>query len=399
MSERTLLLGYDLGDEKTQIAVYDQKSREPVLIGQTDDNPYALLDTAIAMDDREPLTGFVAKIREGEEIEVDGKLSRPVNVLAHYFSKTLSLTRKDYPGETIRQLVVTVADATQEFVQVIYDALAKIGVGRDRALVLDHQQSFVYYVLYQKKEIWINDVGLFDCTPDSLKYYQMQVDRSKSPILVGLQKRDYSDALNLSEMGDDHRAAVFENVVYGAIHKQLLSTLYMTGAGFEGDWADGVFQKICVGRRLFKGNNLYVSGACYAARELAGPPRLEDYLLLDEEMITGHVLVRAYADAAEQDLVLAKAGTLWYLVDEEVDVIPDGDNEISLTVKNIFNQSEKQFLIDLEPVQTRVDKHCRLGMRIRFASPQTCVVTIKDKGFGEFFPTSNRIWEKSFEIG
>lgn len=398
MSDRTLLLGVDLGNEKTQLAVYDKTTREPLLIGRTEDNPDGLIDTVISMETQEPLRGFVSKIQRGEDIIVEGKYSHPANVLAYYFRKTLSLTRKQYPGETIRQLVVTVADATKEFVQVIYQALEKIGIGRDRALVLGHKQSFMYYVLYQKKEIWVNDVGVFDYSEDRLNYYQMQVDRAKNPILVGVHKKDYSDALALTNMGENHKAAVFENIVYGAIHKQLLSTLYMTGDGFEGDWAEGVFRKLCIGRRLFKGRNLYVSGACYAAREIADTPRLDNYLLLDEEMITGHVTMQAYADAESKEIILAKAGTPWYLVDEQMDVIPDGDTEIAVTVRNVFDQREKQFMLDLEPVLNKVDRHCRIGIRVRFASPKTCVITLKDKGFGELFPTSNRIWEKSFDI-
>lgn len=398
MSDRTLLLGVDLGNEKTQLAVYDKTTREPLLIGRTEDNPDGLIDTVISMETQGPLRGFVSKIQRGEDIIVEGKYSHPANVLAYYFRKTLSLTRKQYPGETIRQLVVTVADATKEFVQVIYQALEKIGIGRDRALVLGHKQSFMYYVLYQKKEIWVNDVGAFDYSEDRLNYYQMQVDRAKNPILVGVHKKDYSDALALTNMGENHKAAVFENIVYGAIHKQLLSTLYMTGDGFEGDWAEGVFRKLCIGRRLFKGRNLYVSGACYAAREIADTPRLDNYLLLDEEMITGHVTMQAYADAESKEIILAKAGTPWYLVDEQMDVIPDGDTEIAVTVRNVFDQREKQFMLDLEPVLNKVDRHCRIGIRVRFASPKTCVITLKDKGFGELFPTSNRIWEKSFDI-
>lgn len=398
MGDRTLIIGYDLGDEKTQMAVYNQELLEPVLLGQTDDNPDALMDTVISLNDAEVLTGFMGKIRRGEVIEVDGRQSRPVNVLSYYFRKTLSLTRPLYPGQLIRQLVVTIADATQELVEIVYQALEKIGIGRERAVVLGHKQSFLYYVLYQKKEIWINDVGLFDYSQGKLRYYQMQVDRSKKPILVGVTEKNYSDALGKTGVEQVHRAAIFENVVYGAIHKQLLSTLYMTGDGFLGNWADEVFQKLCVGRRLFKGQNLYVSGACYAAKEFAGNPRLSDYLLLDQDMITGHVSMKAYSDADVQKIVLAKAGTPWYLVDEEVDIIPDGDNEISLTVENIFNHTEKQFIIDLEPVSMRVERKCRIGVRVRFANPHSCIVTLKDKGFGELFPTSHRTWEKILEI-
>lgn len=398
MGERTLLLGYNLGDEKTQIAVYDKKTREPVLIGRTEENPDAFIDTEIVMEGREPLVGFVDKIRRGEEIVMDGRHSHPANVLAHFFRKTLSLTRQQYPGETIRQLVVTARNVTQEFAQIIYEALEKIGIGKERAFVAGYKQSFLYYVLYQKKDIWVHDVGLFDYYNRHLTYYQMHVDSAKKPKLVGVNEKDYSDAIEFPDSDDGYQASVIENIIYGAVHKQLLSTLFMTGDGFEGDWADAVFRKLCIGRRLFKGQNLYVSGACFAAREIAETPRLENYLLLDDEMIKNQVWIKAYADAGEQEIVLAKAGTPWYLVDEEVDIIPDGDNEILLMVRNVFHQGEKQFLLDLEPVLTRVDRHCRIGMRIRFSSPDTCVVTLKDKGFGEFFPTSHRIWEKSFKL-
>ncbi len=398
MGERTLLLGYNLGDEKTQIAVYDKKTREPVLIGRTEENPDAFIDTEIVMEGKEPLVGFVDKIRRGEEIVMDGRHSHPANVLAHFFRKTLSLTRQQYPGETIRQLVVTARDVTQEFAQIIYEALEKIGIGKERAFVAGYKQSFLYYVLYQKKDIWVHDVGLFDYYNRHLTYYQMHVDSAKKPKLVGVNEKDYSDAIEFPTSGDGYQASVIENVIYGAVHKQLLSTLFMTGDGFEESWADEVFRKLCIGRRLFKGQNLYVSGACFAAREIAETPRLESYLLLDDEMIKNYVWIKAYADAGEQEIVLAKAGTPWYLVDEEVDIIPDGDNEILLMVRNVFHQGEKQFLLDLEPVLTRVDRHCRIGMRVRFSSPDTCVVTLKDKGFGEFFPTSHRIWEKSFKL-
>lgn len=398
MSERTLLLGYDLGEEKTQMAVYDRKTMEPLLIGQTEENPDALISTEIISEGNHILTGFLSQIRQGKEIMVEGKVSHPVNVLAYYFRKTLSLTRQQYPGETIQQLVVTVADAGQEFASLLYEALEQLGIGRDRVMIISHKQAFLYYVLYQKKELWVNDVGLFDYNANQLKYYQMQVDRSKNPILVGVQEKDYSDALDLADSGEEHRAAVLENVIYGAIHKKLLSTLYMTGDGFEGDWADPVFHKLCVGRRLFKGRNLYVSGACYAAKEMGDSQRLEDYLLLDDDMISSHLFIQIYADAKQQEFQLARAGTPWYIVDQEISLIPFGENEVTLTARDIFDHREKQFILELEPVMGRLDRHCRLGLRVRFASPKRCIVTLKDEGFGDFFPTSNRVWEKSFDI-
>ena len=398
MGERTLLLGYDLCDTRTQLAVYNRERMEPELIGQTDENPDAIYDTAISLEGKEPIRDFLGKIRRGEDIVVEGKVSNPVNVLAYYFRKTLSATRRQFPSETIKQLVVTVPDQSAEYVKLIYDALEKLNIGRDRAAVISHKQSFLYYTLYQKKELWVNDVGLFDYEGKKLRYYQMKLDRRKNPVLAGAVERDLSDAISVAEESGQRKDMVFENIVQGVIHKQILSTLYMTGNGFDGDWSDDVLKRLCVGRRLFRGGNLYVSGACYAARELGESAKLENYMLLDEDMIHCHIILPVYKDAKEQEYLLARAGMPWYQVDKTVDVIPDNENEISFQIKNIFTNEEKSFMIDLNPVAGKTDRRCRLSVRIRFADVKTCVLTIKDRGFGEIFPTSNRIWEKTLTI-
>ena len=398
MGERTLLLGMDLGDETSQLAVYDQELREPELVGQTEDNPEALYDTVIYMEGMEPVRDFLPRIRQGEEIVVDDRVSDPVNVLAYYFRKMLSAARQKYPSEMIRQLVVTVSDTSAAYVQLIYDALEKLGIEKDRAIVIGHKQSFLYYVLYQKAELWINDVGLFDYDGNHMYYYQMQMDRRKKPVPVRVTERDFTDAMIIADAEEAHYGAVFENIVYGAIHKQILSSLYMPGNGFDADRTGDVFQKLCVGRRLFKGQNLYVSGACYAAREIGGTSRLGDYLLMDEEMITCHLSLTVYAGAKRQECILAKAGTPWYQVDRTVELIPDGESELNLKVMNIFTREERTIILDMEPVSGKLARQCRLAVRVRFSDPHTCIVTMKDQGFGEIFPTSNRIWEKTLTV-
>lgn len=398
MGERTLLLGMDLGDRTTQMAVYNRELHEPQLVGQTEDNPEALYATEIQMEDRPPITDFLQRLRQGRHIIVDGRISDSVNVLAFYLRKKLSFVRQYYPSETIRQLIVTVEDQSAEFVQLIYDALEKLGVGKDRALVVGHKQAYLYYVLYQKAELWVNDVGMFDYDGSHLHYYQMQVDRKKNPIPVRIIHKDFTEAMEVADEDEAHRGAVFENIVYGAIHKQIISALYMIGEGFEEEWTDEIFQKLCVGRRLFKGRNLYVSGACYAAKELGHKARLENYLLMDDEMITSHLSIPVYREAKRQDYIIAKAGTPWHQIDSTIEVIPDGDNELKLKVTNIFSKEEKDLILDLEPVSGKISRQCRLAVRVRFSDVHTCIVTVKDRGFGDFFPTSNRIWEKTLTI-
>ena len=333
----------------------------------------------------------------------------PLEVIDKYGADALRLTlvTGNAPGNDMRFYWERV-EASRNFANKVWNASRFIMMNFDQNEDVDYENVTADELTQADK--WIlskvntlaKDVTVlmdsFDLGIAVQKIYQMQVDRSKSPILVGVSERDYSGAVSLPEENKEHKAAVFENVVYGAIHKKLLSTLYMAGEGFEGGWADSLFRKLCVGRRLFKGRNLYVSGACLMAREMAEEKRLGDYLLLDEQMVTSQVAVNLYAEAKQQKVVLVEAGVPWYLVDEELELIPSGETELALQTKNVLTQKEKQFMIELDPLTGRLDRRCRLMLRIRFESPSQCIVTIKDEGFGELFPTSNRIWEKQVEL-
>ena len=96
-----------------------------------------------------------------------------------------------------------------------------------------------------------------------------------------------------------------------------------------------------------------------------------------------------------RSLVLAKAGTLWYQIDEELDLIPDGDHELELHIKNAITREKTVHFIPMEGIWGRTERKARIGMRIRFAGADRCIITIRDQGFGEFFPSSYRIWEET----
>ena len=309
MSEHTLLVGLDIGDEVSQLAVFHEDTLEAKGVGVTEENSEGYIPTSVALEGKESIDDFFVKIRKGQPIMVDDVESAPVNVLAYFFRKTLSLTRKQYPSETIKKLVVTFEDTTPELIQLVYSALEKLNIQKDRAMVMSHKNCFAYYALYQKKELWINDVGVFDYHGDTLKYYQMQLDRRLSPILVAVGERDMSDALHTLEGDDDtNRGAVLDNVVQGAIHRQILSSLYMIGDTFKEDWCGDVLKRLCVGRRVFMGNNLFVAGACIAARELTEKKRLEEYMLMDDDMIHSRISFDSYYHGKQEEYVLVTPG-------------------------------------------------------------------------------------------
>lgn len=67
-------------------------------------------------------------------------------------------------------------------------ALNRIGIGEDRYVIQLHQQSYMYYALSQKKELWLNDVALFEFGRDGLFYSQIHIDRRNIPYIVGVKR-------------------------------------------------------------------------------------------------------------------------------------------------------------------------------------------------------------------
>lgn len=424
--ERTLLVGFDLCASKSQISCYNRNTFEPVSLITDVINDSEMIGMDIAVNEKTGewyfgeeavdnsafssdivlLENFLEYAKKGEPVPLKEGSIDSVEVLSRFFRKNLSHLKRYYPSETIKKLVVTVEKSSAGYVKTIFKALEKIGIEKDRVSVIDHSISYIYYALSQKKELWMNDVALFDFGSEGLKYYQLSIDRKHRPITVSVKCTDYSNELSMDLFGViyvEQLRYIFENISRECLYKQVISTIYVTGKGFEKSWADGVIKNLCVGRRAFKGQNLFCAGACYAARELSGDANhFEGYMFLNEDMIKGSVSVRAYADAQESEIYLVKTGTPWYEAEVKAEFILDdespGVKEIELIVRNDLMNTRSSYIIALEGLNVRPNKTTRLMIRVKFINPERCVVTVKDMGFGEFSRATNRVWEKIIDL-
>lgn len=403
MGQRSLYIGVDLREEYSQLALLVPQGQEPKPVGDPrEESGETKIPTVVTIPGtKETIGHFLEKIVNDEPIYAAGVETDAVNVLAAYFQKILSFTRREYPEGMIRRLVVTTKYRDFRFVSQIYRALEKLGIGKDRAMVVDRRQCFVYYVLNQKKDLWVNQVGLFDYEDHEITYYQMHMDRYQHPPLVTVSQKEYPDYVKmLEEPGIDisEKPSVVETMVQGALHGQVITSVYMTGKGFADGFADAVMTQLCVGRHVFRGDNLYVFGACFVAREYSGEKKMEPFLYMDEDTIPVNISMQAYTNAKVQEIVLAKAGTPWYQVDYEVDLISDGEDELQIRVSDMRQRSAHTHILTMDGIRGRLDRKARIGLQIRFAGVDKCIFTLRDKGFGSFFPSSHRIWEETITL-
>lgn len=413
--DRSLLIGFDLGKEYTQISYFNSKNFEPESIC-TEDEEY-LIPTCLGVrtDTKEWVFGsevekysqlkkvielhnLLEYVVKNRTTEIMGATFNGTELLEKFFRKCLNIVKKYYPSKTIKKMVVTIETLNSELVQSIYKALEGLGIMKDRVCIYSYSQSYIYYALCQNRELWQNDIGLFDYNDEGLVYYQIHINRKQSPYTVGIAKRDFRETLSydmLTEIDDtENLCYIFHNIAESVLHKQIVSTLYMTGSGFETDWADSVFEKLCIGRRVFKGQNLYTKGACYGARELTEDKRLQDFQLLTEDMIAKDIIIKAYCNAKINEVVILGASTVWYEADNCIDLILDGENEIEIITVDVITRDKKSQIISLDGMPVRPERMTRVRLRARYLDKDSCVITIKDKGFGSYYETSNRIWEK-----
>lgn len=418
MEQRTLYVGLDLGNEYSSISCFHPKTSdiEPICVGKEQGKHLIPTVLGVNKETKDWLFGEEAilqnksgkailidnllnKIMDNETISIYGTDFSPIALLERFLRKTLLLLKTYFPSNNIKQLVVTIKHWDNHIVEGIYQALDNLGIKKDRAMVQSYMDTFPYYVLNQETELWQNDVGLFDFDKNGLSYIQLKINRYVSPHMVMLSMKDYKEILNYNMLLDDKEerlADTFQNIAKNVLHKQVISTIYVTGCGFDGDWADRVLKELCIGRRVFKGNNLYNRGSCYAAKELV-EKNMNQFVLLQDEMLMHTIIIPGYYNAGVKDIIVAKSDTIWSNLDEKIDFILDDEVMIPIIINDIWNKEVKREFLKLEGITKRPNKMTRIEVRMKCLNKNTLIVTVKDKGFGDFYPTSNRIWEK--EIG
>ena len=400
MSQRRLYVGLDIYDDYTYMSVIRGDIKEPEIFKFGKDEKRAIPTLCYAPGTGEVIDGFMRDIFSGKDIIVKEKKADPVLLLASFFSRTLTFLRNKYPTDVISSVVVTTEFDQFKFYDYIYTALERIGIKKDRAMVVGHRQAFVYYVINQPKEYWVNNVGLFDYSREKITYYNMRSDSRRRPVILSVEEKDYSEFIPMYEDDTteiDEKNQVFLNMANGAIHGKIMTSIYMMGDGFDTCFADKAMQEMALNKHIFRGMDIYVKGACYQGVDYV---REEDntHVYLDENMTLDTLSTKVYNDAEKREIILAKAGVPWYQVDMNFDIIPDGDDMFEVDFKNIITGAEQVKVIKLDGINRRLNRETRINVSIRFDGPEKCIITLRDKGFGDFIPSSYRIWEEEVEL-
>lgn len=421
--EDGLILGYDLCEEYSRISCYRAGELEPVDVEFVKKGNPCVMKTVICkkrgMD--EWLMGQEAYMAalNGEGIMVDKLLRLAAKqgtatiegicytaeqLLMIYLQMTLNYVFELYQERSIRMIVVTMQEMNETVMDILERCLLKFEVEKEAIHMLSHSECFAYFVLSQKKNMWSNMSALFDLTHEGFHYYEMGMARNVHPILVKVHHESLEEGFSLDILEQQSGKKLADSIMLSCakrlIGKKTVSGVYLSGMGMDHcqEWADDFLSYICSRRKVYYSQNLFAKGAVYAAIDHLQKGNGYPFVFLCEGRIPSSVSMEVVERGTKKNLMIAPAGSNWYEARTVMDLIPDRADKLVMRVTRIGERTGKKISIGLETIPSRPNKMTRLRVMVRFLSEQVMQIRIEDKGFGEFFPASDIVIEKEFNL-
>ena len=321
-------------------------------------------------------------------IEAEEYAARDLFVI--YLQKLLSLTGRFINKEPVRKLVFTVPVMSLSVVELFTLIAPELKISPGQLMIIDHRESFYYYVLSQDEKLYAHDVMLFDYSKTALVHCQMKRNVYSTPQVITLSSGNHG---RLTENKDSE----FEAIIGELFDGEFISSVFLTGDGFDGDWMKTSLQSLCRGRRVFLGKNLYSKGACYAGAVKDGKKDWK-YLYIGDNELKMNLALKVNDKNEMSFFNLINAGDNWYETGGECEVILDGTPEIEVWVQRLDNRQTRIEVLELRDLPDRENRMTRLRISAKAQSDKQVMITIKDLGFGEIVPSSGKVWKHTIGI-
>ena len=317
-----------------------------------------------------------------------------IYLLKMFLEKALELPKKAAGSREIASIVIAVSCLDVKLMDSLLYCADYLKIPRDRVHLISHTESFVYYVMSQKREVWSNQVGMFDLTNQSLRYYELKVQRGLRQMQVVDDCENLEEGFHLDVLDNTAGARLADRILCSCadriLQKRLFSAIVLTGKGFENtEWAPEFMKQVCSRRRLFVENSLFSKGALMKAADYLQEKSSYPFICICEGRLKTTVSVKVLNHDKEGQLVLAAAGDNWYEAKSTVDFIVTGNPEVEFTISPLDPKKKKLVKIGLEDFPKRPDRTTKIELSLGFSDDRTMVAVIKDKGFGEIFPAED----------
>ena len=300
-------------------------------------------------------------------------------------------------------VMVTMETMKPVWVQAIRQALEMLDIPRERVYLQDYSESFYYYALSQKKDLWRYKVALFVYEKDFITGYELCVNDKTKPAMASIKNRGRIclDEKTRGSRKPEHWKRIkdvrFLEQAKKMMGTEAYSTVYLVGEAFDQSWEHESIKFLCSRRKVFQGQNLYSKGACYGAMSLSGMKPLENVIYAGPDMIEHNISMKMFQRGTESRVDMVSAGINYYMAYYACEFILDDTEELVFSSRSIRGDSMTH-TVKLEGLPKRPNRATRIHMEITFTARNKCRVRLEDMGLGELYKSTGKKWEAVIEL-
>lgn len=272
MEANTCYLGIELNDSYAMVSYMQPNMEEPETVSTIAGSENYRIPTLLARRKNVGMwyygedAGRMAKT--SEVICVDSLLRRAaasevitiakesydaVDLLALFIKKVIELPQKLGNTSHVTGIVLTVDHLTKELIGIFRHVAELLGLSQETFAVIDDKESFYAFAMNQEKSLWMHDVFLFSCGKNAVSSYDLLRDMHTKPQMITIH------ATGAQELGEEKDEA-FARLLTNCFANRSVSSVYLVGDGFDGEWMKQSLAVLCRGRRAFLGQNLFPKG-------------------------------------------------------------------------------------------------------------------------------------------
>lgn len=428
MSDSRYVLGLDLNDNMSQISYFELNSAAPETVVNDADKEKLGIPTvlskrkgvaqweigtaaidAAATGNATLISRIMSFAAAGAKLEIEGEAYDATDLLILFVRRSLNLLSMIMSPEDVEVMVITVASLDGKLVDVVDRIADAMPIPKDKIIIQTYEESIFYYMLHQPAELWEYEVSVFDYSDTCLRIYQMWMNRSTTPVVAFVDKNDFSEIKMPKEMMEEEeseeKAARLDEKILRLVHEfyagKAVSTIFLVGEGFEGNWCDKTLKYLFMGknRRVFQGRNLYSKGACYCGRDKINPCYLnKNFVFLGRDKLKFNLGIKMNVGGKEEYLTVADAGENWYDSGVTYEFLLGETKSVPLLITPLDGKGVEEIEVELTGLVDRPPRASRMRLNVEFESEDRMKIVVTDLGFGEFYPSTGKSWEKIIEM-
>ena len=324
------------------------------------------------------------KALRNQMINLDGESYQARDLMVIYMKKLLSIPGTRYGNASLAKLIITVEKVSRPVRDMFMEVASTMGISRDRFMLIDRKESFYYYALNQDPSLFIHDVMLFHSDEKEVTSVLLKRNHKTRPQVVTLLEEQF-DALG------ENKDEAFLEVCRKAIDNNVVTSVYLTGDGFDGNWMKSSLAFLCSNRRVFIGKNLFSKGACYAG--VIKDEKLDwPFVFIGDNELKLNVSIKISDRNEMRFLTLIEAGQSWYDTEGECEVILDGSSEVTVWIQKPDSRQADVEVLELTDLPERENRTTRIRINANPVSDKKIRIELRDLGFGEIVSSTNQVW-------